>query len=246
MSRGATPHHALSPRAMKNISLVGTVVVAMMFGGGVYASHRPTRDDGPAIEQFEAIEAALAIKSDNAPTKQPQKDVAPPPLTEPPPGVSRDADAKVPIEPPKDAKPVATPDLASQYDKFRRASDDSGPASDPSAIGSTDGSDKGWAVANKGDPYNREIAGAAMEFWEYPKILAGADAGAPAGCVVQGADGAISKRRLAEKTGNDTLDDAAARALEQFVSKWNEAPKPVPAHLLGGKASREICIRYTL
>ncbi|MBK9073071.1 MAG: hypothetical protein IPL79_19045 [Myxococcales bacterium] len=231
---------------MKNISLMGTVVVAMMFGGGVYASHLPTRDEGPAIEQFEAIEAALAIKSDNAPTKQPQKDVAPPPLTEPPPGVSRDADAKVPIEPLKDAKPVAKPDLASQYDQFRRASDDAGPASDPSAIGSTDGSDKGWAVANKGDPYNREIAGAAMEFWEYPKILAGADAGAPAGCVVQGADGAISKRRLAETTGNDTLDDAAARALEQFVTKWNEAPKPVPAHLLGGKASREICIRYTL
>lgn len=228
---------------MSNVAAAGTAMIGVLFSLAIYAAHRPTDDEGPAIDQFEAIEASLAMKSDNEPSTQPQKDRAPPPPDVPPEGVSRDANATAPVTPPKET-PKPPQDLAAAYEKFRRQTDDTGPASDPSQIGSTSGSEKGWAAVDKGDPFMREIAGAAMEFWEYPKILAGA--GEPAGCVTVAASGNISKSRLVEKTGNDTLDDAAARALEQFVSKWNQAPKPVPAHLLGGESAREICIRYTL
>jgi hypothetical protein len=195
----------------------------------------------PPLKEMMTIEAQLARKSEKK--KQPQKELkAPEPLAKPE-GVSRDEN-KAPIEKkpdePKKAKPDDKPiDLS----KFKRPTDDDAqPGAQPTTdIGQFDGSEKGFAPINTGDPFWREFHADVHQVWEIPTISK-VD-GTPVGCFHIQPDGKIAGTKFDIPSGDEILDDSVQRAMKAMQKARNDKPQPVPTEQLG-VIRKWVCIRF--
>jgi hypothetical protein len=207
---------------------------------------------------MEAIEASIAYKK--APAKQPQKKTQQAPPEDKPDGVSRDEtkpvedkscktnadcpDGKVcdagQCKPEKVAKVDKTDPLA----KFRRNIDEDTPVSDKPTtdVGDFNDNERGFADETKGDPFFQRVARDVNESWEYPKILEAKHAAV--GCIHILADGKVAKWKIDQKSGDDSLDDSAERALKKVEKIRNDKPEPVPTHLLKAATTRWICFKF--
>lgn len=232
----------------------GAVVVSL-----VAFSECAPGDDRPKIGEMVTIEAALAYKSKGAKSTQPQKPrrrrVAPTPTPETNP-VSRD-ETQAPVErkPDPPEQQDEEEDFAKQFEKFRdeRQQDDGDEAGEGEAAersgGAFDGSEHGFAEANKGDPYLRELAAQAHGFWSVPTLEQGS--GQAAGCVQLGKNGRILDTELgrdldlpgAQPPKNATIDAAVKRALKQLTELRESEARPVPAHLMEA-TTQWICFNF--
>jgi hypothetical protein len=228
---------------MAPIRLSGILMTTLVHGsvvvGMVAFSQCPQAVEGPKIGQMVTIEAALAYKSTDPKSRQPQKPrsrptSAPKPETNP---VSRD-ETQAPL-PPTPPEPRQEENFDEQFEKFRQMrqeeenesaeAEEGAGAEDQRAGGAFDGSEHGFAEVNKGDPYMRELAGQAHGFWSVPTLEQGS--GHAVGCVQLGKDGRILDTQLLPPTQNATVDAAVKRALKQLTDAREAEPKPVPAHL---------------
>ncbi len=242
---------------MDGLRLSGILMTALVHGAVVVSmvafSSCPGAAEGPKIGQMVTIEAALAYKSKDSKSRQPQKPrrsqpPAPQPTTNP---VSRDEE-QAPVE----QKPPEPPtqrdeDFAEQFEKYRQmrqeeedesAEVENGAGADEErAGGAFDGSEHGFAEVNKGDPYMRELAGQAHGFWSVPTLEQGS--GHAVGCVQLGKDGRIIDTQLLPPTQNATIDAAVKRALKQLTDAREAEPKPVPPHLMEA-TTQWICFKF--
>jgi hypothetical protein len=218
--------------------VIGTLALVGWKGASAFGSDD---DDGPNLDDMEAIEASLAYKKAE-PKKQPQKKKNAPQPEEKIEGVSRD-DQKDPVEPKKD-EPKKTPDEETDpLAKFRRDNDDdldTGKTKDED-VGQFDGSEFGFADVTKGDEYWQHLI--ADMRWEYPELLAGE--GVPVGCIHLELDGKVAEIKLHTKSGNDELDDSVERALKTLKKSRDDEPVAVPDRLQ--KQTRKwICFKFTV
>lgn len=216
----------------------GAVVVSM-----VVFSQCPQAVEGPKIGQMVTIEAALAYKSKDPKSRQPQKPRSRPtptrqPETNP---VSRDETQEpVPTPPKPPEQPEPEENFEEQFQKYREQrqeqedesaeAEEGAGAEDQRTGGAFDGSEHGFAEVNKGDPYLRELAAQVHGFWTVPTLEQGS--GHAVGCVRLGKDGRILDTQLLPPTQNATIDAAVKRALKQLTDAREAEPKPVPAHLM--------------
>lgn len=198
----------------------------------------------PPIDKRITIEAQLARKSEKP--KQPVKELKTPEPVAKPEGVSRDENKK-PVEPPKkDEKkpPPKKPDDKLDISKFKHPSDDdpqSG-AKPTTSIGQFDGSEKGFAPLNAGDPYWRNLVADFRQVWEYPSVLKAS--GTPVGCFHIEPDGKIAGVKFDASSGDDSLDDSVQRALKATQKARNDKPQPVSTEQLG-VIRKWVCFRFT-
>ena len=235
---------------------IGTVIVsALIAGPALYLTTRATVAE--PLPEMESIEAELAIKNQEAP-KQPQKEKSQPdPIvdekvggdpnakaptckqdTDCPPGQICKKSACVP-DPKSKQHAEATPD----WERYKRTTDENEPGETKKPqVGAFDGSEFGWADANKGDPYYINFNKDLREGWEYPQISS--DEGMPVGCLRIEASGKIVDTQLKDKSGNPELDDSVERAMNILKKSRNENPVEVPTHLLKGWTTRWVCFRF--
>ena len=227
--------------------LAGTGTLVLVGGAGLVIAllgqAAPPPPHEPPLKDMIAIEASLAKKSEKK--VQPQKELKAP---EPPPkpeGVSHDEN-KVPEEPkkeepkkppPKDQPPV---DLSK---KFKHTTDDdaqpgAGPATD---IGQFNGSEKGFAPINAGNPYWQNLVADFHQVWEIPSISK--VNGAAVGCFHIEADGKIAQIKFDTPSGDDMLDDSVQRALKATQKIRNDKPQPVTTEQLG-VITKWVCFRF--
>jgi hypothetical protein len=213
----------------------GAVVVSMV---AFSECHRAV--EGPKIGQMVTIEAALAYKSKDSKSKQPQKPRRSKPTPSQPEAieVSRDEN-QAPVENQEPPKTEKEEDFSEQFEKYRQlrqdeqdeaAEDDTGTGEDSRTGGAFDGSEHGFAEVNKGDPYMRELAAQVHGFWSVPTLEQGS--GNAVGCVQLGKDGRVLDTQLLPPTQNATIDAAVKRALKQLTELRATEAKPVPAHLM--------------
>ena len=233
---------SLNNSQLHGFAFAGTIVFSIaLFGGTLYMTQAADVAPVPPLKEMITIEASLARKAEKK--VQPQKELKAP---EPPPkpeGVSRDENKKPedkkPEEkkpPPKDAKPV---DLS----KFKHPTDDeaqpgAGPATD---IGQFNGSEKGFAPINAGNPYWQQLVADFHQVWELPTISK--VNGAAVGCFHIEPDGKIAQIKFDTPSGDDTLDDSVQRALKATQKKRNDNPQPVPTEQLG-VITKWVCFRF--
>lgn len=243
----------MAPLRLSGI-LMTTLVHGSVVVGMVAFSQCPAAVEGPKIGQMVTIEAALAYKSNDPKSRQPQKPRRSKPTPSPQPDtnpVSRD-ETQAPVEP----KPPEPPrqqeeNFEEQFEKFRdmrqeeedesAEAEEGAGAEDQRAGGAFDGSEHGFAEVNKGDPYMRELAGQAHGFWSVPTLEQGS--GHAVGCVQLGKDGRILDTQLLPPTQNATIDAAVKRALKQLTDAREAEPKPVPAHLMEA-TTQWICFKF--
>lgn len=242
----------MSPLRLSGILMTtlvhGAVVVSM-----VAFSQCPAAVEGPKIGQMVTIEAALAYKSKDSTSRQPQKPRRPRPAPALQPEanqVSRD-ETQAPVEPKPPEPTRQDEDFAEQFEKYRQQRQDQedesaevehgAGADDERAGGAFDGSEHGFADVNKGDPYMRELAGQAHGFWNVPTLEQGS--GHAVGCVQLGKEGRIIDTQLLPPTQNATIDAAVKRALKQLTDVRDAEPKPVPAHLMEA-TTQWICFKF--
>ena len=196
----------------------------------------------PPLKEMVTIEAQLARKSEKK--KQPQKELKAPEPVAKPEGVSHDENKK-PIEkkPDEPKKPPPRPDAPIDLSKFKHASDDDPqPGAKPTTdIGQFDGSEKGFAPVNTGDPYWRELNADFRQVWEIPSISK--VNGAPVGCFHIEADGKIAGIKFDAPSGDEVLDDSVQRAMKLTQKARNDKPKPVPTEQLG-VIRKWVCFRF--
>src|SRR5690606_5191951 len=107
-------------------------------------------------------------------------------------------------KPPEPARPPEE-DFLEQFEKFKEQrqaeaeevieGDDLTAGNEPTRTGGAfDGSEHGFAEANKGDPYMRELAGQAHSFWSVPTLEKGS--GHAVGCIRLDGDGHIVDTQL--------------------------------------------------
>jgi hypothetical protein len=222
----------------------GTLLIAAALTGVSVFGFGHAEAAGPNLAEMEAIEASLAYKKTTK-SKQPQKQFRAPVPEEKPEGVSRDADKPVEPDKPDEPKPKPDEDFEKLYDKFKRDEDEELPVGKPDEeVGAFDGSEFGFAEENKGDPYFQKLLADLVGGWSYPEILAGA--GVPVGCVRLAADGKVVETNFKEKSGDEALDDSVERALATLQKQRNQAPVPVPTHLLRAATTRWTCFRFKL
>lgn len=237
---------------------LGTVIVSALIAAPAIWLTMPG-DKGPEVNlaDMEAIEAELAIKNEEAP-KQPQK-----PTSQPEPiideKVGGDPNAKAPTCkqdsdcPPgqlclksacvPDPKSKRTADVTPDWERYKRSTDESEPGDTKQPqVGAFDGSEFGWADANKGDKYFIDLVKDLRENWEYPSISS--DEGSPVGCFRIEASGKILDTLFKDKSGNPELDDSVERAMNALKKSRNENPVEVPTHLLKAATTRWVCIRF--
>jgi len=227
---------------MHAMALLGSCALTVAMGALIYScTDEAGAATGPVIQDMEAIEASIAVRK--KPAKQPQKKVQAPPPEVKPEGVSHD-ETKVPdpakpkpdkpVKPDKPDKPFKVPDRT----KF----DDETPTGKPTeAVGEFNPNDRGFAEETKGDPFFQRVARDVAESWEFPKIL---DAkGAAVGCLHITAEGKIAKTKI-DRSGDDSLDDSAERALKKVEKLRNANPEAVPTHLLKQATTRWICFKF--
>lgn len=246
---------SLNNGEMHAISACGAVVLALLIGvPTVWFAEGKAVDDGPKLEDMEAIEASLAVRK--KPQKQPQKKIEQKPQEQKPDGVSRDETKKVEenvCKVDKDCKNglVCTkgkcekPRIAQQTETTPQTGPvtsidpDSQKGDKPTtAIGDFNDNEKGWAEETKGHPFFQRVAKDFVENFEYPKILQGESA---VGCIHMLADGTIQKYKVDPKSGEDTLDDAVERALKKMKQLRAQNPEPPPVELLKQATTRWIC-----
>jgi outer membrane biosynthesis protein TonB len=229
---------------MHGFALVGTgILSAALFIGTVFMTEAAPVEHQPELKEMITIEASLARKSEKK--KQPQKELKAP---EPPPdvkpeGVSHDENKKPPEKPKDDKKPKPkTDDKPVDIHKFKHASDDDAqPGSPVTSIGQFDGSEKGFAPINAGNPYWQHLAADNHEAWQIPTISK--VKGAPVGCFHIEADGKIAGIKFDAPSGDEILDDSVQRALKTVQKLRNEKPQPVPTEQLG-VIKRWVCFRF--
>lgn len=233
----------LNNSQLHGVAFVGTIVLGgTLFVTTLYLSQAiaVTTAAPPPLQEMMTIEASLARKSEKK--KQPQKELKAPELVKPE-GVSRD-ETKPPIEKkpeePKRAKPTDEPiDLS----KFRRPTDDDvQPGAEPTTdIGQFDGSKKGFAPINAGDPYWREFNADFRQVWEIPTISK-VD-GVAVGCFHIRPDGTIADTKFETPSGDEILDDSVQRAMKVIQKARNDKPQPVPTEQLG-VIRQWLCFRF--
>jgi outer membrane biosynthesis protein TonB len=226
-------------------AFLGTLALtAGLFGGVLYMTESAEASREPPLKEMMTIEASLARKAEKK--QQPQKELKAP---EPPPkpeGVSRDENKpppekkpeekkEKPKKPDKDDKPV-------DISKFKHASDDEQPGTKPTTdIGQFDGSEKGFAPINAGNPYWQHLVADFHQVWEIPQISK--VNGAAVGCFHIEPDGRIPATRFDAPSGDETLDDSVQRAMKATQKARNDKPQPVPTEQLG-VIKKWVCFRF--
>ncbi len=223
------------------IALTGSLLGGLLFGDRLGCQASADTHE-PALKERITIEASLARKSEKK--KQPQKELkAPEPVKEE--GVSHDENKK-PIEkkpddkkkpPPK--KDEKTPDI---HDFKHPVDDDPQPGAKPTTdIGQFDGSEKGFAPINAGNPYWQHLVADFHQVWEIPTISN--VKGAAVGCFHIEADGKIAAVKFDTPSGDETLDDSVQRAMKATQKARNQNPQPVPTEQLG-VIKKWVCFRF--
>ena len=229
---------------MHGFALVGTLVLsAVLFGGTLYLTEAAEAAHQPELKEMITIEASLARKSEKK--KQPQKELKAPEPEVKPEGVSHDETKKPPEKKPEDKpKPKPKPDdKPVDIHKFKHASDDdpqSG-AKPVTDIGQFDGSEKGFAPINAGNPYWQHLAADNHQAWQIPTISK--VKGTPVGCLHIQPDGKITEIKFDQPSGDPILDDSVQRALKTVQKARNDKPQPVPTEQLG-VIKRWVCFRF--
>jgi outer membrane biosynthesis protein TonB len=229
---------------LHGLALVGTVVLAgSLFGGTLYMAEAGVVTHEPQLKEMVTIEAALARKSEKK--QQPQKELKAP---EPPPkpeGVSRDEHKKPLDKPPRDdEKKHAKPDdKPIDISKFKHPTDDDPqPGAKPTTdIGQFDGSEKGFAPLNAGNPYWQHLVADFHQAWEIPQISK--VNGVAVGCFHIEPDGKIAGTKFDTPSGDETLDDSVQRAMKATQKARNDKPQPVPTEQLG-VIKKWVCFRF--
>jgi len=228
---------------MHGFALVGTLVLsAALFGGTLYLTEAADVPHEPVLKEMITIEASLARKS--VKKQQPQKELKAPEPVAKPEGVSRDENKPPPPPPDKkpDARKPAQTNEPVDIHKFKHASDDDvqtgGPATDP---GQFDGSEKGFAPVNAGNPYWQNLAADNHQAWQIPTISK--VSGTPVGCFHIQPDGKIAGIKFDAPSGDEILDDSVQRALKTVQKARNDKPQPVPTEQLG-VIKRWVCFRF--
>lgn len=228
---------------MHGLAFVGTgVLSAALFGGTLYLTEAAEPEHQPELKDLITIEASLARKSEKK--KQPQKELKAPEPEVKPEGVSRDEHKPPPPKKPEDKKPPKKPDdKPIDIHKFHHASDDdpqpgAAPVTD---IGQFDGSEKGFAPINAGNPYWQNLAADNHQAWQIPTISK--VNGTPVGCFHIAPDGKIAGIRFDAPSGDPILDDSVQRALKTVQKARNDKPQPVPTEQLG-VIKRWVCFRF--
>jgi outer membrane biosynthesis protein TonB len=224
---------------MHGFALVGTVLLsAALFGGTLYLTEAAEAAHEPQIKEMITIEASLARKSEKK--KQPQKELkAPEPVkTE---GVSHNEQKPPPEKKPEEKKPKAKPDEPINIHKFHHPTDDEPqPGSQPTTdIGTFDGSEKGFAPLNAGDPYWANLKGDLEP--QIPTITK--TSGAAVMCLHISPEGKIVDTKFDQPSHDDILDDAVQRAVKLTQKTRNDKPQPVPTGQLG-VIKKWVCFRF--
>jgi len=237
---------SLNNSQMHGAALVATIVVAgALFAVTFYAAQSVEPPHEPPLKEMITIEASLARKS--VKQKQPVKELKAPEPPVKPEGVSRDENKK-PVEPPKkdDKKPPKKPpdkpiDDISKV--FKHASDDEPQpgAKQTADTGQFDGSEKGFAPLNAGNPYWQDLVAEFHRVWELPTISK--VTGAAVGCFHIAPDGKIVATRFDSRSGDETLDDSVQRAMKATQKTRNDKPQPVPTEQLG-VIRKWVCFRF--
>jgi len=253
---------SLNNGTLHGLALVGTLVsVGSLFGATLYLADAADTSHVPPLKEMMTMEASLARKSEKK--QQPQKELKAPEPTPPPPkepdvkapeptpvkpeGVSHDETKKPPDKPKDTKKPPAKPakpdDKPIDLSKFKHASDDDPqPGAKPTTdIGQFDGSEKGFAPINTGDPYWRNFVADFRQIWEIPTIAK--VNGAPVGCFHIEPDGKIAAIKFDGPSGDETLDDSVQRAMNATKKARNDKPQPVPTEQLG-VIRKWVCFRF--
>jgi outer membrane biosynthesis protein TonB len=228
---------------MHGLALVGTVLLSgALFGGTLYLTEAAEATHPPELQEMITIEASLARKSEKK--KQPQKELKAPEPEVKPEGVSHDENKPPPPKKPEDKKPPRKPDdKPVDIHKFHHASDDdpqpgAAPVTD---IGQFDGSEKGFAPINAGNPYWQNLAADNHQAWQIPTISK--VNGAPVGCFHIAPDGKILDIKFDVPSHDPILDDSVLRALQTVKKARNDKPQPVPTEQLG-VIKRWVCFRF--
>jgi outer membrane biosynthesis protein TonB len=241
-----TPEQHNGP--LHGCAFVGTLALtACLFIGVLYLTDETEASHVPPLKEMMTIEASLARKAEKK--VQPQKELKAP---EPPPkpeGVSRDENKPPPPkkedkpEEKKPPRPVKKDDKPVDISKFKHASDDEQqPGSKPTTdIGQFDGSEKGFAPINAGNPYWQHLVADFHQVWEIPQISK--VNGAAVGCFHIDADGRIPATRFDAPSGDETLDDSVQRAMKATQKMRNDKPQPVPTEQLG-VIKKWVCFRF--
>ena len=225
---------------MHGLALVGTFVLSgALFGGTLYLTEAAEAAHQPELREMITIEASLARKSEKK--KQPQKEVkAPEPVVKPE-GVSHDETKKPPEKKPEEKKPPKE-DKPIDISKFKRPSEDEPQTGAPTTdIGQFDGSKKGFAPLNAGNPYWQHLAADNHQAWQIPTISK--VKGNPVGCFHIQPDGKIAEIKFDAPSGDPILDDSVQRALKIVQKARNDKPQPVPTEQLG-VIKRWVCFRF--
>jgi outer membrane biosynthesis protein TonB len=217
---------------MHGFALVGTLVLsAALFGGTLYLTEAAEAAHQPELKEMITIEASLARKSEKK--KQPQKELKAPEPEVKPEGVSHDENKKPPEKKPEDKPKPKPDDKPVDIHKFKHASDDEAqPGAKPvTDIGQFDGSEKGFAPINAGNPYWQHMAADSRQAWQIPTISK--VKGTPVGCFHIQPDGKIAEIKFDVPSGDPILDDSVQRALKLVQKARNDKPQPVPTEQLG-------------
>ena len=226
---------------MHGLALVGTIVLSgALFGGILYLTEAAEAKAEPPLREMITIEASLARKAEKK--KQPQKELKAPEPEVKPEGVSHDETRPPPEKKPEDKKPKndeKTPDIHS----FKHATDDDvQPGAKPvTDIGQFDGSEKGFAPLNTGDPYWRNFNADMRQSWEIPQISK--VTGVAVGCFHIEPSGKIPEFKLDKASGDEILDDSVQRAMKSIQKARNDKPQPVPTGQLGVIRTM-VCFRF--
>jgi hypothetical protein len=232
---------SLNNSQMHGAALVATLAVAGgLFVVTFYAAQTVEVPHEPPLKELITIEASLARKS--VKQKQPVKEAKTPEPPVKPEGVSRDENKK-PVEPPKkdDKKPPPKKqDDKIDITKFKHPSDD-----DPQAgaqpttdIGQFNGSEKGFAPLNAGDPYWGSLR-ADLEP-SIPSISQVQDSSTA--CFHITPEGKIPEMKL-EKGKDSDLNLAVERAARAVKDARNANPQAVPVGQLG-VIRKWVCFRF--
>jgi len=112
-----------------------------------------------------------------------------------------------------------------------------------STIGQFDGSKKGRAAVNSGDPWLRELANDFLTYVDFPAIE---EASAALACLRIEKDGTITDTTLSPPTGkrsdNEGLNGKIDSAFKKLTEDRKQKPQPVPTHLLEQVVTKWTCI----
>jgi outer membrane biosynthesis protein TonB len=235
---------SLNNSQLHGFAFVGTLVLAgALFGTTLYLTEAAGATHEPQLKEMVTIEASLARKSEKK--KQPQKELKAPEPEVKPEGVSHD-ETKKPIEKkPEEPKkrPKKPDDKPVDLSKFKHPNDDDPqPGAKPTTdIGQFDGSEKGFAPINAGNPYWQHLVADFHEVWEIPTISK--VNGAAVGCFHIEADGKIAATKFDTPSGDQMLDDSVQRAMKATQKARNDKPQPVPTEQLG-VIKKWVCFRF--